>query len=371
MNRAQWAVLIKILGILACTYLFILGIQGLGTSFKLMGEDFAMKILQATSSPFIGLMIGILATALVQSSSTTTSVIVGMVAAGAISIEGAIPMVMGANIGTTVTNLLVSIGHITRKEEFKRAFAAAVVHDFFNLIAVAIMLPLEIATGFLAKTCSALGSVFQNVGGMKLGSPLKLATQPVLDWVVKVLQGKTEDPAITAIPILVISVFLMFGMLYSLVKILRSLVVRKSESFFDEHLFKSPLRAGAFGFVVTVAVQSSSITTSLVIPLAGAGILKLAQIFPYTLGANVGTTITAIFAAMATGEVASISVAFAHTLFNLLGILIIWPHKRIRQIPVILAEKMAELTLKNRAIPIIFILGIFFVIPIILILTFN
>ena len=66
----------------------------------------------------------------------------------------------------------------------------------------------------------------------------------------------------------------------------------KLEAFFDTHIFKTTIRAMLFGILITFLVQSSSITTSLVVPLAGAGILKLRQIFPYTLGANIGTTMT-------------------------------------------------------------------------------
>ena len=79
-----------------------------------------------------------------QSSSASTSVIVGLVASGALGVEQAVPMVMGANIGTTVTNTLVSLGHVRQSAEFKRAFAAATVHDFFNVLAVSILLPIEL-----------------------------------------------------------------------------------------------------------------------------------------------------------------------------------------------------------------------------------
>ena len=70
-------------------------------------------------------------------------------------------------------------------------------------------------------------------------------------------------------------------------------MLEKIESFFDQYIFKTAIRAIVFGSIITVMVQSSSITTSLVIPLAGAGVLSLRKIFPFTLGANIGTTITA------------------------------------------------------------------------------
>lgn len=364
MSREKIQPIWKIIGIIACVYFFIVGIGGMGHSFKLFGAEFADKVLKTTASPFVGLFIGILSTALVQSSSTVTSIIVGMVAAGAISIEGAIPMVMGANIGTTITNLLVSLGHITRSDEFKRAFAAATVHDAFNWIVVLVLFPLELMTGILAKIATVLANSFASMGGMKIANPLKAATKPVI----KTISGIVQDQPIV---MLIVSVLLTFAMLYLIVKILRSLVLEKVQKMFDEHIFKNAGRAMLFGLVLTVAVQSSSITTSLIIPLAGAGVLRLIQILPYTLGANVGTTVTAMLAALSTGEVAATTVAFAHLMFNILGIVLVWPIEKIRNIPIKIAEWLAEMSVKNRLIPFGFIFVIFFGIPLVLILLFN
>jgi len=364
MNRNQVSTTLRVLGITACVYFFIVGIGGMAHAFKLFGDDFAQKILAATSSPFVGLFVGILSTALVQSSSTTTSVVVGMVAGDVLTIQGAIPIIMGANVGTTVTNTLVSLGHANRSEEFKHAFAAATVHDFFNWISIAILFPLELATGFLARASTALTGVIQNLGGASMGSPLKAATKPVIAVLSKLLG---DQPVL----VLVVSLAMIFFMLLLIVKLLRSLVLAKIEAFFDEHLFKNAARAMFFGLVMTVAVQSSSITTSLVIPLAGAGVLKLRQIFPFTLGTNVGTTITAIIAALSTGRIEAITVSLAHMLFNLAGIGLIWPIERIRRIPPMCAEWLAGQAVKNKFVPITFIAGAFFVVPLLFILLFG
>jgi sodium-dependent phosphate cotransporter len=139
------------------------------------------------------------------------------------------------------------------------------------------------------------------------------------------------------------------------------------ENFFDTHIFKTALRAMFFGVLITVLVQSSSITTSLVIPLAGAGILRLKQIFPYTLGANIGTTITSLLASMVSGTIAPLSVALAHLLFNIFGIGLLWPIKKIRYIPVKLAELFAVRASVNKMFPILYIIIVFFIIPILLI----
>ena len=180
-GRERLLLIAKLLAILACLYLFIVGIGMMGHSVKLFGTGFSEQILKTTASPFVGLFIGLLATAIVQSSSTTTSIIVSMVAGGAISVAGAIPMIMGANIGTTITNTLVSLAHIRQSADFRRAFAAATIHDFFNLLTVLALFPLELATGFLAKSATVLANLFQGVGGMRIADPLKLATKPAID----------------------------------------------------------------------------------------------------------------------------------------------------------------------------------------------
>jgi sodium-dependent phosphate cotransporter len=273
-------------------------------------------------------------------------------------------MVMGANIGTTITNLLVSLGHITRTLEFRRAFAAATIHDVFNWMAVVVLLPLELATGFLAKLSGVCSNLFQGMGGMKLGNPLKAATKPTIELLSEWLQ---HHPIL----VLIISVAITFGMLTLIVQILRSIVLAKVEHFFDAHLFKNAGRAMAFGLLLTVAVQSSSITTSLIIPLAGAGVLRLIQILPYTLGANIGTTVTAMLAALSTGEASAVTVAFAHLLFNLVAIGLLWPVPRVRGLPVQAAEWLAALSMRSRLIPVLLIILVFFCLPFVLILLLG
>ena len=355
MFKDQLITLLKLVGIVALLYFFIVGIGAMGHAFKLFGREFSEAILTTTASPLVGLFIGVLATSLVQSSSTTTSIIVGMVAAGAISIEGAIPMIMGANVGTTVTNTLVSMGHITRRHEFRLAFAAATVHDFFNLLTLLILFPLELATGYLSRLASLSASAFAGIGGMKLGNPLNAATKPAINALAEVV---ANDATI----LLIVAALITFAMITGIVKILRSLVLSKVESFFDVHLFRNAGRALLFGIVLTVFVQSSSITTSLVVPLVGAGLLRLKQVFPYSMGANVGTTVTAMLAALSTADVAAITVAFAHLLFNLTGIALILPTP-LRRIPLYLAEKMADAAVRNRLVPLVYVTLTFFVIP--------
>ena len=359
MNRNQSLILIKSLGIISALYLFLVGISGMSSAIKHMGGDFAEKVLITTSNPFIALFIGVFATVLFQSSSTTTSLIVGMVSSGSLTIAGAVPMVMGANIGTTVTNSIVSIGHINKRKEFKRAFAASTVHDFFNILSVLILFPIEVLFHPLQKISEwfalLLFGKIQGIDVLRAKSPIKVAVKSGAKFIEKF---SFEND----IAYLTLSVFITFLMLYLIVKLLRSLVLRKIEGFFDQYIFNTAIKAMVFGVLLTIMVQSSSITTSLVVPLAGAGILTLRQIFPFTLGANIGTTVTALLASL-TGTVSALVTAFSHLLFNVFGITIIYGVPFLRLIPLTFAEKISDVAADKPYIPIIYLLIIFILIP--------
>jgi sodium-dependent phosphate cotransporter len=342
-------------------YLFFLSLGMMGGALKLFGKDFSETLIATTKNPFVGLFIGILATSIIQSSSSTTSIVVGMVAGGALTIDTAIPIIMGANIGTSITNTIASLPQIKRSNEFKRAFSAATVHDFFNFLSVIVLFPLQLATNFLGIIATELEELFAGVGGLEFLSPVKVITKPV----VKIIQEYfTEIPWL----MLILSILLLFIALKYMVSSLKIIVVSRAKDWFDRYLFKTAVRAFLVGIILTILVQSSSITTSLIVPMAGAGLLTLEQIFPYTLGANIGTTITAMLAALLTGSPAAVTVAFSHLVFNISGIIIWWPFKKL---PIFLARNFAEYSTRNKIIPVAYILVLFFVIPLLIIFIFN
>ena len=350
--------IVPVAKIIALVYAFLLSISLLGSAFKLLGGDFAKQLVTTTSDPFLALIIGIIVTSIVQSSSVTTSLVVGLVGGGAMSLQGAVPMVMGANIGTTVTNTIVSLGYITYKEDFRRAFSASVIHDIVNLITVILIFPFQVKFNILGRSAEFFSSLFVGMGGGEFRSPIKAIVSPAADFIVELVQHK---PLI----VILIAVALLFLSLRYLVKTLKSVVVSKIQVFFDKVVFKNPVISLLFGLVFTVMVQSSSITTSLIVPLAGAGLLTLQQVLPYTLGANVGTTVTAMLASLATGNSLAVAVAFSHFIFNVIGIVIIWPFKFI---PIKLAGLMGQIAVKNKWVPVAFILLVFYIIPLTIIL---
>jgi len=370
-TQSRGITILKTAAIFAVLYIFLISIGMIGAAFKGMGKGFAEELIQSNAGPLIGIFIGVLATSIIQSSSTTTSLVVGMVAAGAfgddprIAVAAAVPYIMGANIGTSITNTIVSLGHIVNKNEFRRAFSASIVHDFFNILSVLILFPLELAFGVISNSANWLAELLVGTESFTFNSPLKMITKPVVAWIKELF--KHQDVINYHWLLLIVALLFLFFSLRYLTKLIRSLVMVRLEAFFDTHIFKTALRAMAFGIFITVLVQSSSITTSLIIPLAGAGILRLEQIFPYTLGANIGTTVTALLASLVSGTIGPLAVALSHLIFNLFGIMIIWPIGKIRNIPIQLAKWFSEKAVQNRIFPFIYISVMFFIIPLTLI----
>jgi sodium-dependent phosphate cotransporter len=269
---------------------------------------------------------------------------------------------MGANIGTSVTNTLVSLAHVSRREEFQRAFAGATVHDFFNWLAVLVLLPIELATGYLARSSSFLAGAVEGMGGTKLFNPLKTIVRPMAEQV-KEISG--DSGAL----VLAVGVLLLILCLKFLVDLLKVVMTGQAESVLHRTLFRSPMAAVLAGLAMTVMVQSSSITTSVMVPLVGAGVVTLEQVFPYTIGANIGTTVTAMLAALSTGSPASVTVAFAHLLFNLSATVLIYLPPPIRAIPLGLARMLGRVGSENRILAGVYIVVFFFAVPLLLLLV--
>src|SRR6478752_6473352 len=171
-DQNRWRLILKNTAyILAALFIFLFALDLMISSLQHLGKTAAETIILATSNPFTGLFIGLLITAIIQSSSATTSMVVALVASGAITLEGAVPIIMGANVGTTITSTIVSLGFITKKKEFRRAVAAGTYHDFFNILTVIILFPLEYYYGFLSKSADFIATTFFNepIGIVKTG----------------------------------------------------------------------------------------------------------------------------------------------------------------------------------------------------------
>lgn len=424
--------LLKTGGILLSLYLFVCSLTFLSTSFRILGGRNLSSLFsdsEVLSNPIVGVMIGILVTVLVQSSATSTSIIVSLVSAG-VEVRHAIPMIFGSNIGTSVTNTIVSMTQAADKESFRRAFAAATVHDMFNWLTVVLMVVLEVSTGSLeAITKRVVASMNLDNGPANFTAAheasqssghgggvdiLKTITKPFTNSIVqldkKILLGwsfnvpeyenvtsllKTDcapqgEPCSFLLSImgqngwglsdtwlglflLAFSLTLLCGCLIALMKILNSVLGSQMASFITRTINAEipyvPWLTGyvfiAVGAVITMIVRSSSVFTSTLTPLCGAGLVTLETAYPMTLGSNIGTTTTSILASLAAeGKYLepSVQIAMVHLFFNIIGILIFYPIPALR-IPIPLARKLGDLTAEYRWFAGFYLLFMFFLIP--------
>jgi sodium-dependent phosphate cotransporter len=351
--------------VLVLLYTFLVGVGLLESGIAALGEGFQEGLLENVANPVSGLFAGILATVLVQSSSVSTSTIVGLVGAGTLPVSLAVPMIMGANIGTTVTNTLAALGNIRRSEEFRRGFAGATVHDFFNVLAVVVLLPLELVTGFLSESAEWLTARLRGTDVAEIGqSPIRTAVKYPVGLVESLLDGDPIGGPIAGILFLAGGLALIFLALGLITRNMRQLVAGGVERAMNRLVGRGGGAMGILvGIAVTIAVQSSTITTSILVPLVAAGILTLPNAYPITLGANVGTTITALLASLAVLRPEGLTIALVHTLFNVTALVLVYPVRRIRLLPVRLAERLADQAVARRSVVVAYVLGLFLVVP--------
>jgi sodium-dependent phosphate cotransporter len=362
--------LLRVAYLLVLLFGFLVAIELMSKSIKALtdtgmlggGGDDAL-LFGGVTNPFAGLAHGVLFTVLVQSSSTTTATIVAVVGSGVLPVESAVPMVMGANIGTTVTNTLVAIGHVRRSAEFRRAFSAATVHDFFNLMAVGALFPLEVTTGALSRTAHWLTGLLGGSGGAEYKSPIKTAIKTVFKQVEGALEGLGLDGKALGVAMLALGIGLTFLCLIQITRNMRQLLGGRIEQAMNRVLEGSGVVGLGVGTGVTMAVQSSSITTSLLVPMCAAGVMTLESAFPVMLGANIGTTVTALLASLAQENPAALTIALVHVLFNLLSVSVVWTIRPLRRIPPMLARRLANRAAKNRLWVLAYVLGCFVGLP--------
>ncbi len=339
--------------------LFIFAIDLLTVSMSQLNSSVANDLFLATKNPFVSLFIGLLMTALIQSSSTVTASVVAVVASGSMTLEQAVPLVMGANIGTTLTSTLVSFSYLMKKKAFKRALSAGILHDIFNIMTVVILLPLELYFKILSRLAVFFAPNPDFNGEVVFH---KVFTRPLTEWINEVI----EIPFLTTI----IAVFLVFGAIKLLASSVYKAFVLDSFKDISHLIFKKTGMAFIYGLFFTAAVQTSTVTTSLIVPLVANKKVSLKKVFPFIVGANIGTTITAAIAAIYKSE-AAIALAIVHFLFNTFGALIILSIPSVRSFAEKLALYMGTKSADSRLIGFAYILFAFFIIPFLLIYFNN
>ncbi|MFN7372666.1 MAG: Na/Pi symporter [Cyclobacteriaceae bacterium] len=356
-SRPNWRMVAKNTAFIVLALLaFFFALDLLISSLQLLGNEAAENILLATSNPFTALFIGLLTAALLQSSSAVTTSVVALVASGSLPLQSAIPIIMGANVGTTITSTIVSLGFINKRKEFRRAVAAGTYHDFFNILTVVVLFPLEYYFGLLSKLSQFLAvQLFDEPLGPVTGDFRLLGggVNPIIDFLL------AEIPS--GFVLVTLSIALLFGSIVFFRRVLTDILGLDQHGNVERFFFNWSLVSFLWGLVITALIRSSTVTTSLVVPLVAKKIVKLRKAVPFILGANMGTTITAFIAAVFNSN-AAISIAIAHFLFNLFGVTL-FSMPFLREIPIGLATRLGRLTLRYRLAGFLYLLVTFFFVP--------
>ncbi|XP_027692415.1 sodium-dependent phosphate transport protein 2B-like [Vombatus ursinus] len=445
---------VQFLLLLGFLYFFVCSLDILGSAFQLVGGKAAGKLFYEGSiiyNPVTGLVIGVLVTVIVQSSSTSTSIVVSMVSSSLLTVKAAIPIVMGANIGTSVTNTIVALMQAGDRDEFRRAFAGATVHDFFNWLSVLVLLPVEVITDYLYHLTNVIIRSFNIKSGENAPELLKVVTHPLTKRIIQldkkvIIEIATGDEAAknkslikiwcktfknvtlsnVTIPtrdsctspslcwtdgnmtwtlmhkvykknlekckhlfvdvklsdssigliLLPLSLLVLCTCLILMVKVLNSMlkghvaaVIKKTinTDFPFPFAWLTGYLAILVGAGITFLVQSSSVFTSTITPLVGIGVISLERAYPLTLGSNIGTTTTAILAALASpGNTLqyAVQIALCHFFFNISGVLLWYPVPCMR-LPIHLARGLGNITATYRWFAIFYLVSCFFLFPLI------
>jgi sodium-dependent phosphate cotransporter len=206
-----------------------------------------------------------------------------------------------------------------------------------------------------------------SVKGLNFIKPL---VKPPVDFLKESFAGFGMSDLFAGILLVVLGITLIFFVITAIGKILKVVMVGKAKDILHSAVGRGPVSGIASGTLITVLVQSSSTTTSLIVPLAGSGVFSLRQIYPFTLGANIGTTITALLAATAVTGVNAIfalQIALIHFLYNLIGVVVIYGIPFLRDIPIKAAETLSVLAQKNKLYVAGYMLLLFVIIPLLLI----
>jgi len=488
-------------GAIVSLFVFLCGLSLMGGAFKVLGGRGASGMFSAVDNPVTGLMTGILSTVLVQSSSTSTSIVVAMAGEGGLTVRQGIPIIMGANIGTSVTNTIVSLGSSGDRIQLERAFSGATVHDMFNMLTVATLLPIEVIIGAMQGeggplywlTYAITEGLMGGEGGNELfDSPVKALTGPVVSEILKankyVIYALTLDPPEERTPTsvntaacasdrrlavastddeqaeqagarsllssrrlddselpdcstyfcvgkgldkqfkkiskksykkltpcdgyilddggepcgsdicyldagdyyqekvadgnlikggflegagdigggiigLILSILILCLGLAGLCKCLQIVFLGNAKKIVRYAVRLNDYVAILIGVGITIVVQSSSVTTSALTPLCGIGVLPLAKMLPLTLGANIGTTCTALIASLVSLKFNAVQIALVHLFFNIIGILIWFPIPIMRRVPLTAAKILGLYASYFRWIPVAYLLVAFVCVP--------
>lgn len=404
-----------VFSICSLLYLFFAGMDLLASSAQIIGGCYGAALLtKGLSNPISSVMAGIIATSLFQSSTAITYVIGSLVGNG-LTVQQGIYMAMGANVGNTMTNCIFALVHIRGKSALERAIAGASVNDVFYLLTIAIVLPLEMMSKMLYRISVASISSDETTGFHWKGL-IQWTVAPLTDKIIIANEGIMEafilgdiesceesypvfcdggnisfhtcnvgaigcDEDTDSCPVffrdgathksdlirgtitLSIAIGLILLSLSGAILLINKMLMTIPIEVVAKLTNLNSTTSMISGCAVGLLLGNSSITESILTPFVGTGVVELEQMFPWSLGANIGLCLTTILAALSSGSAGFVQVALANLLFNVIGILVWFPIPIMRTFPLHGALVLGIISSAQRVFPIIYICVIFFGVP--------
>ncbi len=371
----------NILKLVIGLYGFILALTGFKTAWTLAfsaesSAGIVNDILNASlATPFTGLMSGVIITSLIQSSSATIALVVTTVAAGAISVEDSVFILMGANIGTTITNTIVGLAQAHKRERFDRMVPAIIVDDVFKFLNVLLFYIIEVTTGFLhglsvsfVNSIQEISFVRDTLGGFPdvLDALTDPAAEPFLNLI-------TSTSLTVGLQALAVGLAFFTLLIVSLGLISDSLehILRSGSQELVDRVLNGKVTTFLVGFAICWGLQSSSVAVSLILPLVAHSAVGLPTVYYYSIGAALGTTCdpTQLLSYLKFGPV-GLTAGMVHVLLNLFGAFLFLFLPGLNRLPIWLASRLAGYINAQQHAPallIVYVASIFFGLPLLVI----
>ncbi|WP_080796761.1 Na/Pi symporter [Corynebacterium pacaense] len=381
-----WGKLVRWILVLLAIVVVIVGMNLITDGVYNVGGFQTAHLYQLARNPLVGLLIGILATAVVQSSTTTTTLTVAAVGSGLVSVPVAVPLIMGANIGTTITALIVAFSYVGDRREFRLAFSTAAMHMWFKILVVGILAPIELILHPLQRISSTLSELIlgRGVSTIPTTGMIRGLTDPIIDLIgMNGLFGAIGSDRVAAVLCLVTgSLFILLAVrvMSNQLRIITAATAHTLMDFFatapgsPRPTYRRSFLGFGAGALFTVLVTASSVTVASMLPFAVSGTMKRRAILPVILGANVGTTLTALLATLAVvgdnGEFA-LRAALIHVLINLTGALVVLGIPKLGDAICLLSAATAKVARRSYSISLAVILGLYIAVPALVLVIYT
>jgi len=350
----------KVVNLFFFVYLFIFAIETIKITSLSLAPDIQGFLLH-DMNPLKAIATGWFTTAVVQSSGAIGSITAAFTGNGILSLETAVYILIGASLGTTITALLISIITISQKRaDFRHGFEIGLCYALYSALLVGIVFVLEFFFGAFSKASLFLASIIgDKIPLNKVPNVIDIITSPILN----VLLEKTNN--------FLVFIFGFAILIFALKYIGKSIISvfggeENTRKFINKH-FDSKIKAYFIGAFLTAIIFSSSITISLLVPLAVARVINLKKAIPFILGADLGTTTDVLLASIIIGNENALATFVAFFLFGLLGAIIFLPNTRfLYKITKYTSKRLIHISRKKA----LYFLLAFLLIPLLVILIF-